>query len=144
MKNRILLILFTILSFNCFAQIAFEKGYYINNSDEKIDCLIKNLDWANNPTGFEFKLNEEAKSEFATIATVKEFAVDNAFKYRRHNVNIDKSSDIIARMSKEKNPVFIEEELFLKVLIEGNANLFSFKEQNLTRYFFSTENSEVE
>ena len=50
MKKQLLFLLTIILSFNCYSQISFEKGYYINNSYQKTNCLIKNIDWKNNPT----------------------------------------------------------------------------------------------
>ena len=53
-----LFLVFPILATNCCAQISFEKGYYIDNSNQKVDCLIKNVDWKNNPTSFEYKLSD--------------------------------------------------------------------------------------
>ncbi len=44
MKQKLLVVFTTILSSNCFAQILFEKGYYIDNSNLKIDCFIKNIE----------------------------------------------------------------------------------------------------
>ena len=40
------------------AQTKFEKGYFVDNSGQRTEVLIKNLDWKNNPTEFEFKKNE--------------------------------------------------------------------------------------
>jgi hypothetical protein len=51
-------ILITILSVNCYAQISFEKGYYINNEEQRVECEIKNLDWKNNPKEFQFRVSE--------------------------------------------------------------------------------------
>ena len=45
MKTQLLILLITILSFNCYSQIKYQKGYYINNDGQKTDCLIKNVDW---------------------------------------------------------------------------------------------------
>ena len=53
MKKQILLLLTTILSLNSYSQINFDKGYFINDSNQKVDCLIKNIDWKNNPTEIE-------------------------------------------------------------------------------------------
>ena len=47
------------LSFIGFTQIRFEKGYFITNYGKRIDCFIKDIDWKNNPTKFDYKLNEE-------------------------------------------------------------------------------------
>jgi hypothetical protein len=75
---------------------------------------------------------------------VAEFAVHSEFKYERHSVLIDRSSDSMKNMSTEKDPIFTEEQLFLKVLMEGNANLYYYESANLRRFFFKTQDSEIE
>src|SRR5690606_2476336 len=47
-------------------------------------------------------------------------------------------------ISKEKNPVFEEEELFLKVLLEGKASLYLFEEGNAKKFFYSKDGSKIE
>ena len=81
MKKQLLFLLITILSFNCYSQISFEKGYYIDNSNQKTNCLIKNIDWKNNPTQFEYKLSENSESKKKTIESIKEFGINNISKY---------------------------------------------------------------
>ena len=143
-KNQLLLLIITVFSFNSYAQIEFEKGYYINNSGEKINCQIKNIDWKNNPTQFEYRLSENNEPQKETIKSVKEFGIQSASKYIRSTVNIDRSSNNINDLSIDKNPIFNEEELFLKVLIEGKSCLYEYVEGNLIRYFFKDENAAIE
>lgn len=128
---------------NCFSQISFEKGYYIDNSNQKTYCLIKNIDWKNNPTEFEYKLSENSEFKKKTIQSIKEFGIDNITKYIRDTVDIDRSSESFNQMSYDRNPVFEEETLFLKVLVEGKANLYLFEDGNLRRYFFNKESSAI-
>ncbi|OYX24214.1 MAG: tRNA modification GTPase [Flavobacteriales bacterium 32-35-8] len=147
MKNQLLFLLITILSINCYSQISFEKGYYIDNNDRKIDCFIKNIDWRNNPTEFEYKLSENTEPIKTAISFVKEFGINNISKYIRRTVEIDKSIDNVNSrilISKEKNPVFEEEELFLKVLLEGKASLYLFEEGNTKKFFYSKDGSKIE
>jgi hypothetical protein len=73
MKKQLLFLLTAILSFNCYSQISYEKGYYIDNMNQKTNCLIKNIDWITNPTEFEYKLSENSESKKATIKSIKEF-----------------------------------------------------------------------
>jgi len=147
MKNQLLFLLITFLSFNCYSQISFEKGYYIDNNDQRINCLIKNMDWKNNPTEFEFKLSENSAPEKATITSAKEFGIDNISKYIRSTINIDKSIDNVNSLiliSKEKNLEYQEEELFLRVLLEGNASLYLFEVSNSQKFFYSKDGSKIE
>jgi hypothetical protein len=136
-------IILTLVSFLCltasYAQINFEKGYFINNSNEKIDCYIKNLDWKSNPTEFTYKTTIDGEKATAEISTVKEFGVENEFKYQRYTVDIDRSTDAVGDLSPFKEPMFNREQLFLKVLVQGKASLYGYKDRNLKRYFYSKD-----
>ena len=137
MKNQLILILFTLLSTYGYSQITFQDGYYIGNNGEKIECQIKNIDWKNNPTEFRFRLSENSEVKKTTIKLVKEFGIYNYSKYIRRSVNIDRSSNNINKLSTSRNPVFKEEVLFLKVLVEGKSSLYEYVERNLDRFFYS-------
>lgn len=144
MKKLTILLLTLTFSVFSHAQILFEKGYYIANSGEKIECLIKNIDWKNNPTEFEYKVTNDSETKKGTLKSVKEFGIDNISKYIRSKVNIDRSSEIMHKLSEDKNPLFKEEELFLKVLVEGKYYLYEFVDVNLRRYFYNKPNTNIE
>jgi hypothetical protein len=144
MKKQLVFILTAIVSLNCYSQVSFEKGHYVDNNNQKTNCLIKNIDWKNNPTEFEYKLSENGESKKITIKSIKEFGIDNTSKYVRSTVNIDRSSENTKKLSNDENPVFKEEELFLKVLVEGKATLYQYIDSNLRRYFYNKENSNIE
>lgn len=55
-KQILVLALITISQFDSYAQIIFENGYFINELNQKVECFIKNIEWRNNPTEFEYKL----------------------------------------------------------------------------------------
>ncbi len=144
MKKKLFFLLTIILSLNSYSQVSFEKGYYIDNNDQKISCLIKNLDWKNNPTKFEFKLSENSETQKADIKSIKEFAITNATKFIRSTVKIDRSSGNVNNLNADKNPVFSEEQLFLKVLVEGKANLYEYTDSDLKRYFYNKTDAPIE
>lgn len=143
-KQLLLIALFTILCAESYSQIIFENGYFIDESNKKNECLIKNVDWINNPTEFEYKLSQNDTVHKATFQTVKEFGINNVSKYIRAKINIDRSSDQIDKMSSKRNPNFQEELLFLKVLIVGQASLFLYIDGNLTRFFYKLNDSEIQ
>ena len=144
MERKILLVLGIIINFNLYSQIAFEKGYFIDNSNQKIECIIKNSDWRYNPTDIEYKLYEGGEILKANIKNIAEFNIYNISKYIRSTVKIDKSSENINYLDSNKNPVFIVELLFLKVLVEGKTNLYIYENINLQRFFYSKGNSNIE
>lgn len=142
-KHFLLLTIAFISSINSYSQIAFENGYFITNNDKKIDCLIENLDWKNTPIEFRYKLSQNQSFITADVKAVKEFAINGQSKFIRSVVKIDRSSKLIENISKERNPVFNEEKLFLQVLIEGKATLFLFNDGNLRRFFYKIDDSEI-
>ncbi|PCJ97920.1 MAG: tRNA modification GTPase [Flavobacteriaceae bacterium] len=144
MKTKLLIIALSILSLNSYSQIKFEAGYFIKNTGERIDCLIRNVDWKNNPTKFKYKLSEEAESITAVIDDVREFSVTDHIKYERFTVNIDRTSDLTSELREVRDPKFVEEKLFLRFLVEGEASLYKYEDGNLIRFFFKMDNSDVE
>lgn len=106
-----------------FSQIKFESGYFINNNNEKVNCLVRNVDWESNPVSFDYKLSEESKVENAGIETVKEFGIGTEVKFIRATVNMDKSSDVVNELSDNRNPVFVEETIFFSINCRRKSNL---------------------
>lgn len=143
MKKQIIFLLVSILSFSCYSQIKFEKGYIIDNDNQKKSCLIKNLDWRNNPVEFEYKISENSEIKKATIKQIKEFGIDNVSKYVRAKVDMDRSSNNLNSISTDRNPIFKKEVLFLKVLVDGKSTLYEYVDENLRRYFYNKDNSPI-
>ena len=143
MKKIILLLFATVLTLTSYSQIVFEKGYFIDNSNERIEGLIKNVDWNSNPSQFEYKLTDDSDVKTTTLADVKELGVYNESKYVKFKVDIDRSTDDVNNMGDKQNPIFNEEVLFLKVLIEGKADLFEYTDVTIKRFFYRVDDSEV-
>lgn len=51
---------------------------------------------------------------------------------------------LLNKLSTLRKPIFVNETLFLKVLIEGEANLYYYQENNLRRFFYTVSNKEIE
>jgi hypothetical protein len=145
MKNHLYLItLLLFLNITSRAQIGFEDGYFINETDEKIQCLIRNRDWKKNPTGFEYKLTKDSRVQTAGIQTVKEFGIKGFSKYIRATVDIDRSGTLPGKLSTVREPVFHNETVFLKVLVDGASPLYFFTDEDVTRYFIKSDDSTIE
>ncbi len=142
-KQLIFFVFSTTISLECLSQIVFEKGYLVDESGQKTECLIKNLDRAKNPTEFEYKLSEDGVVLKASIETVREFGVNNVSKWIRSTVNVDQSGYGSNNIGTERNPVFESKTLFLKVLVEGKASLFLYRDGNMTRFFLRKDDSEI-
>jgi hypothetical protein len=124
------------------AQIAFEKGYFINNQGTKTSCWIKNLDWNDNPTRIQYKLSENASVQTIDIENMQEFSIENISKYVRFTVDMDRSSNRLTELSSKRSPEFQKETLFLRVLVGGSATLYGYSENSLLRFFLSKNDQE--
>lgn len=111
--------------------------------EKKVNGFIKNLDWKNNPTKFDFRTSPEDDPKILTINTVREFGFSDNKKFLRATVNIDRSTSTLRSMSSDRNPNFEEEQLFLKFLVAGNASLFRYENGNLIRYFYKMEGDSI-
>ena len=69
----------------------------------------------NNPTDFEYKLSENDETKNADIKLVKEFGIYNNSKYIRTLVKINNKLNNINHLSSDRNPVFVEEQLFKSI-----------------------------
>lgn len=148
MKNysggMFLFLIFIIGSVNGYPQANFEKGYYIDNADKRVDCFIKDLDWMNNPNSFEYKVLESGELRVADISHIQEFGINNVSKYYRKTVEIDKSESRGTKdLDYNKEPSFEKKQLFLKLIIEGDANLYSYEDSKQIKYFYNVADKEV-
>lgn len=133
-------VLFFFFSLSAISQIQYDKGYFISTNGEKVNCLIKNVDWDSNPSEFQYKTSENSSEQLHNVSTVKEFGINNQSRYVSVLVNIDRSSDENRKLTSFRRAILKEEKLFLKELFIGEQNLFLYKEGNLYRYFLNKKN----
>lgn len=126
------------------AQVKFKKGYYIDNEGKKTNCFIKNNDWKHNPIAFSYQLEENNSTlSSKTIDEVKEFGIDGIVKFVRETLPIDQSSQNFQNLTISSAPDFKTETVFLKVLVEGNSNLYYYENEYFSLYFYSV-NGKIE
>ncbi|RKS97533.1 outer membrane beta-barrel protein [Chryseobacterium defluvii] len=132
-----------LLAFTAYqSQIKFENGYVINNSGEKQEVLIKNSEWKNNPKEIEYKLSDASDVKRENTNNIKEFGV-GSYRFVRETVKIDRSSLKLTDISEKKEPEFHQETLLLRYLIDGKADLLSYEQDDIRRFFYSVDNSEI-
>jgi hypothetical protein len=89
MKNFCLSFILFLITFHTLSQTNYEKGYIVNNTNERIECYIKNEDWVFNPKKIEYKLFPESSVEFGDIINLKEFGLYNGAVFQRYQLNMD-------------------------------------------------------
>lgn len=126
-----------------FGQIKYEKGYFIKNDNQRVECFIKNMDWKYNPVEFSYKLKDSGATEKGNLASVREFGITESYKFINADVKIDRSTQPAVDAKNELDPVYSQEKLFLKVLIEGKAKLYGYESNKMKRFFYSLSDTAI-
>lgn len=126
------------------AQSGFESGYYITDLGERVNCLIRNKDWGFNPRQFKYKLGTDEKTLTASVDAVREFGIGTTHKYQRFFVAFDRTTDDIDKLSLVADPVNLADTVFLKVLVEGKANLYLYESGGVRRFFLKMDDQPIQ
>lgn len=141
--KHLLLSFLTIITVLTQAQIRFEPGYFIDNKGNKVECLIRNAGWLNNPVEFDYKQTADNDEVFtAGLADVSEFSV-GGLTYIRADVKIDTSTQSIRTLGRNRYPEWKEQQVFLNVIVDGKADLFVYRSPVLERFFYSVDDAPV-
>ena len=138
MSRKLFALLTILIGYTSYAQVNYEPGFFIDNSGQRHEVLIKNLDWRQNPSGFEYKTSQNATPQTGNLQNVAEFGIDGFSKYRRVTAGIDLSSENQNNLSLERAAKLVEKTFFLKVLLEGEANLYQYV-GDVNRFFYSVD-----
>lgn len=131
--RKILLILAVFFFIELHAQITFEKGYIITNENQRIECLIKNQDWASTPRRIEYKLSDSDVVKAISFDEMNLFQIyDTPHYYKKVEVYIDRAP------AKEINQEL--ETVVLQVLLEGKATLYA---ENNICFFYQQEGGKI-
>ncbi|GAB5565684.1 MAG: hypothetical protein Wins2KO_27470 [Winogradskyella sp.] len=133
MKIFTLLLLFSL---PLYSQVNFQKGYIIDNSNNKIECLIKNKDWKKSPEEIIYKLSDNSREEKISLSELKEFRIQNTDNfYKRRSVNKQLVGSFWEEMKLSNDMVL------LRVLVEGQSDLLEVHTNG--KYYFFYERDDV-
>ena len=138
-------ILFLFLFNYCFSfsQASFEKGYFIDRDGHRIECSIKVPEWNRTPAEFFYRLSDSSEIQHATPPQVKEFGIGKEFRLISTLVNVDISGDDEKNPSEMKEPDWLEQQLFLMVLVDGEASLYQYDQPTIKRYFYKVKEQQI-
>jgi hypothetical protein len=140
------LLLFSVLSFSSllFAQSDFQKGYLINNQGDKMEGYLKSSNYRTfsdaSFSDFEFKKELDQPIQKIEKFNVTEFGTAGEVKYQKMKAMID-DVDFFKEHSNEKGFLVREETVFLKVLVEGKATLYSYDGGKGIKYLWKIADS---
>tara|TARA_R110001592_G_scaffold105035_2_gene295423 strand:- start:14032 stop:15267 length:1236 start_codon:yes stop_codon:yes gene_type:complete len=142
MKKKFTLIIL-LVGLNTIAQAKFEKGYFIKNNGDKVECLIKNKGWVNTPQIFEYRISNSSLTQTGLIKNIKEFGFKDIAKFKRFETKIDRSSRKYNSLDKSRLSNFKKETIFLEVIIESDIQFLQYQKDGLIRFFYIKENESI-
>lgn len=144
MKKEILLLILCFTGFQTMSQITFDKGYYVDNNGTQIPVEIKYADWKNNPTEITLRTSPNAAPQTLGIEKVAAFGVEGEARYVRSKVPVDISDPRLKYLSRHGSFESQDKTVFLEVLVEGEADLFFYRQSGREQFFIRMEGTEIE
>jgi hypothetical protein len=118
------------------------NGYYITTKGETVRGFFKNGDFSN-PESLQFKKTAGEAYAPLPVDGLTEFGIEDQFKYEKHTVKVDNTNLASNRPGENKEVTFTTHTLFLNVLVEGDASLYSHTGDMGTKYFYSVKSKDV-
>ncbi|KXX70692.1 hypothetical protein [Flammeovirga sp. SJP92] len=135
---KLIFLLVLITNSTLFAQIEFESGYYITNINDTVRCQIKNKDWINTPQ----KITVLKGNEEAVIDDCIEFSVAGRF-FKKYKVSLAINAGSRPKVSDSREPDFVEKDLFLEKLYNGEISLLKYRNGTSNLFFIKHSNSDT-
>lgn len=120
------------------AQVAYEPGYLISTEGFREPVEIQNFDWRYNPERITV-LRDGLPVEIMT-ARLKEFGIAGKARYVNHTVQLERSHTETRRLARAP-AASREERVLLRAEVEGPASLYSYRTEEVTKYFFQLDPS---
>lgn len=125
------------------AQSAYEKGYFIDLKNQKVDCFIKPEAWSAHGS-LTYLLSYKDQPQTKPLGELAEISIQGLFKLKRAKVQLDISGDESPLLSYTQDPEWHTEELFLWTLVDGNTSLYVYEGGGLKRFFITKANAPIE
>jgi hypothetical protein len=125
------------------AQIKFEKGFYIDQFADTIDCYVKNSGWTSTPNSFTIKSigNDSVYSIDADVLEL--IQIGNKVKFVNRIVEEDISDNNPERIAIKRKVEYDQNQRILKVLIESKFSLYMVEEGEFKDYFYSEDDGAI-
>jgi len=138
--KKITLLFCLLLASVGFAQ---QNGYYVTTGGQRVDGQFLETDFLNPAT---LKFKSGSASDFTLLDTkdVKEYGIGSDYKSVKYTVQIDVTDAAQGQLSANKDATWQKQTLFLNVLVEGDATLYSYTTDKGTKFFYKIESKQLE
>lgn len=132
----------TVVMAMVFATISYAQekaGYYITANNETVEGYLQAKDFLK-PETVQFSVSQSGSYSPIDITNIKEYGIKNELKLQKHTVDID---IISTQESNSRNPLWDKRTVFLNVIIEGDASLYSYEGELGVRYFYGIKSKDI-
>lgn len=128
-------------SFSIASAQVWKKGYLVDDSGKRTECLIKKEDWAFHPTRIVYKLDESSPEIIENNELAfSEIGLYDGVSYKRFTGDIEHSRNQARFYTFDREPKWQRETQLLRLLVKGKANLYVLIDGAMTKYFYETPN----
>lgn len=137
-------LLFIFITYTSYCQTNYKKSTIINLTGDTIKGYIDYKNWNNNPEQIRFKATPSSPYEILQPKDIFSFEVEKE-KYLSADVDVSYSPSDINRINNNSpKPETRTKTVFLKVLINGEKSLYSFKSSSFEDNFYIKNNDKFE
>ncbi|MXN91816.1 hypothetical protein GR160_11320 [Flavobacterium sp. Sd200] len=119
-----------------------QQGYYIDASGQKTEGYFSYGNFAE-PSTLKFGNSPEGNFEDFKYNDIMEYGVDGDFKYQKVTVDLEISTIKANEVSKVRNPEWASKTIFVNVLLEGDASLYSYYSPGGKLFFYKVDSKNV-
>lgn len=96
------------------------------------------MDWVYNPDQFVYKKSKEASVQTIKASEVSRFKV-GSFLFVSHEASIEVSPVDVSKLDKNRNPNFVNETVFLRLLLDGQIDLYEYSNKSKSQFFYAKD-----
>jgi hypothetical protein len=138
MKNIVAILIFATLPLQLLSQFNYKKGYIIDNSGKRYECELLSSDNEEKGEDYLYRLTKHNKSKKVNVEQVKEFGINDQYRFVRKKVKLDISNGVVKRKEDiEKSATYQEGAVFLLELVKSDVvSLYYFLYEGKEFFFY--------
>lgn len=137
-----LLCLFALCATTVLGQ-SFQPGYIVDLNGTTINCLIDNREWTTSPSSIQIKANENSEALTVDVDSLTAFSVGR-HRFIHADVRYDSSSQNLRQLTTTSSPQWTEGRLLLRVVVDGDIDLYHYRTNQLSLFFFKNRQQPIE
>jgi len=142
MKRFSLFIALCLTSFFSIAQSDFQKGYFIDLNGTRQEGYVSVKSWSDNPRSFAFRTDPASSNQLVSVSSAMEVGAGES-RFVRFIGRVDSSSNKSRKMSSIIEPEWVHDSLFLRLLVDGKADLFYCDREGEDRFFYRVDDGPI-